>query len=601
MTDLLVAVRGSLVLRILSAVLLTCAAACSADVTTGVPASSASPQGPGFSAPSSELAKLPAVRPDSVIFGINGHPLMQPAYWFDDQTLDEQFDYLDSLRIHWYRVDMMPDPDGSLGPKFSKLMQAAARRGIHVLPVITNRPRSGQTPNEAYAEAYRMALGFASRYGQLFTHVEAGNELEGWPLWSGSRGKADGSDLSQYDADTLAVVTAWLRGLTRGLRAGAPKLRIIIDTGGWHHWAFFDALRRDTVEYDIVGYHWYSDMGDIAAPVAGGKSALDHLYALNKDIWITEINRRATIPDDPRDQNHWIYKYVRDFFGFSRVKAFFVYELYEQHAYLADDNPSNDTEALYGLVACPADPMQCTGRKVTKPAFDAYRFAIEEQLHGHEDYVASVYAHLLAREPDAKSLAHWTEVLESSNDRAALLRAFIPAGDYYERFVLGQYERLLGYDSRNGDAPPSQDVAQWADQMRSGLARRDLTLDICDSPHFWDLSGRTDRGYVERLYRTLLLRDPDAGDVAHWVGQLNEGVARRDVAARLLDSDEYHGLFVDGIYQALLDRPSDGSGRAYWVERMRSGLSQEKVILGFLEGPEFWTAAVQAGYRRISE
>ena len=447
MTDLLVAVRGSLVLRILSAVLLTCAAACSADVTTGVPASSASPQGPGFRAPSSELAKLPAVRPDSVIFGINGHPLMQPAYWFDDQTLDEQFDYLDSLRIHWYRVDMMPDPDGSLGPKFSKLMQAAARRGIHVLPVITNRPRSGQTPNEAYAEAYRMALGFASRYGQLFTHVEAGNELEGWPLWSGSRGKADGSDLSQYDADTLAVVTAWLRGLTRGLRAGAPKLRIIIDTGGWHHWAFFDALRRDTVEYDIVGYHWYSDMGDIAAPVAGGKSALDHLYALNKDIWITEINRRATIPDDPRDQNHWIYKYVRDFFGFSRVKAFFVYELYEQHAYLADDNPSNDTEALYGLVACPADPMQCTGRKVTKPAFDAYRFAIEEQLHGHEDYVASVYAHLLAREPDAKSLAHWTEVLESSNDRAALLRAFIPAGDYYERFVLGQYERLLGYDS----------------------------------------------------------------------------------------------------------------------------------------------------------
>lgn len=594
-TDLLVDVRGSLVLRILSVMLLTCAAACSADVTTGVPASSASPQNPGFTAPSSELAELPAVRLDSVIFGINGHPLMQPAYWFDDQTIDEQFDYLDSLRIHWYRVDMMPDSDGTLGSKFSELMQAAARRDVHILPVITSHPHSGQTPDEAYAEAFRMGQSFASRYGQLFTHVEAGNELEGWPLWSGSRGKGDGSDLRQYDADTLAVVTAWLRGLTRGLRAGAPKLQIIIDTGGWHHWAFFDALRRDTVDYDIVGYHWYSDMGDIDAPVAGGKSALDHLNDLNKDIWITEINRRATIPDDPRDQSHWVYRFVRDFYAFSRVKAFFVYELYDQHAYLADDDPSNDTEALYGLVACPADPMRCSGRKVTKPAFDAYRYAIEEQLRGHEDYVASLYTHLLGREPDRKSLAHWTKVLKSSNEREALLRQFIPASDYYEQFIVAQYDRLLGYDSRSGNAPAPQDVARWADEMRTGLSRRDLTLDLCDSPQFWDLSGRTNTGYVNHLYRALLLRDADANDIAYWVGQLNGGMTRRDVAAHLLDSDEYHGLFVDALYQALLDRPSDSLGRAHWVERMRGGTSQEELILGFLEGPVFWTDAVQAG------
>jgi len=475
-------------------------------------------------------------------------------------------------------------------------MLAAAQRGINVLPVITNRPRSGQTLDEAYAEAFRMGRGFASRYGQLFTHVEAGNELEGWPLWSGSRGKADGSDLDQYDADTLAVVTAWLRGLTRGLRAGAPNLRIIIDTGGWHHWAFFDALQRDSVSYDIVGYHWYSDMGDIDAPVSGGKSALDHLYALNKDIWITEIGRRATIPDDPRDQSYWIYKYARDFYGFSRVKAFFVYELYEQHAYLDDDDPSNDTEALYGLIACTAEPVHCTGEKALKPAFDAYRFAIEEQLHGHEDYVASLYAHLLRREPDAKGLAHWAEVLKSSNDRAALLRQFIPAGSYYEGYVVGQYDRLLGYDSRNGNAPAPQDVARWADRMRDGLSRRDLTLDFCESPYFRDLSGRTNAGYVERLYRTLLMRDASSDDVGYWTGKLNSGMPRREVAARLLDSDEYHGLFVDDLYQALLDRPSDRQGRAEWVERMRNGTSQEEVILAFLNSPEFWSAAVQAGY-----
>lgn len=594
-TGLLVDGRGSLVAKIFPAALLACFAACSSDISTGVAHPAAEPQTPEFAAPGSEPAELPAVRADSFIFGINGHPLTQAAYWFDDQTIEEQFDYLDSLRIHWYRVDMMPDANGMLTPRIWELMQTAAHRGIDVLPVITNRPHSGQTPARAYEEAFRIGKGFALRYGRLFSHVEAGNELEGWPLWSGSRGSADGSDLAHYNVDTLAVVTAWLRGLTRGIRAGAPNLRIIIDSGGWHHWAFFEALRRDTVDYDIAGYHWYSEMGDINAPVAGGKSALDHLYDLGKDIWITEIGRRATIPDDPRDQSSWIYKYARDFYAFSRVKAFFVYELYEQHAYLADDDPSNDIEALYGLIACPADPVNCKGQRATKPAFNAYRYAIEEQLHGHEDYVASLYVHLLGRKPDAKELAYWTKVLKSSNDRAALLQRYLPAGSYYERFVLSQYSQLLAHDSRSSAAPQAGEITKWVEQMHSGLSRRDLTLDICESQAFWDLSGKSNAGYVQRLYRTLLARDVNAEDVAYWVSKLNGGMSRRDVAVRLLDSDEYHALFVDGLYQAILDRPPDSSGRAYWVQRMRNGLSQEEVILGFLEGQEFWAAAVYAG------
>ncbi len=602
-TDLLVDIRGSLVLRVLSAVvstvaLLTSALACSANVT-GVPASSKEPQSQGSSAASSELAELPPVRSDSVIFGINGHPLRQVAYSLDGGSVEEQFDYLDSLHISWYRIDVVPDSDGMVGTKFPELVRTAASRNIHVLPIITNRPRSGQTPAEAYGEAFRIGKGFALRYGELLTHVEAGNELDSWPLLS--KGEGDGSNIEQYDADTLAVVTAWLRGLTRGLRAGAPKLLIIINAAGWHHWAFFDALRRDTVGYDIVGYHWYSDMGDIDAPVAGGKSTIDHLYDLNKDIWITEINSRAKVPSDPRDQAYWVHRHVRDFSRFGRVKAFFIYELYEERAFLDDDKPSNDAEAFYGLISCPADPVHCSGEKVPKPAFDAYRFAIEAQLHGHKDYVASLYVHLLGMKPDAQSLAHWTSVLKSSNDREALIRAFMPASDYYERLALGEYDRLLGYDSRNGNAPSSRDVQRWADLMRTGLSRRELTLELCDTPEFLALSGGTNEGYVQRLYHTLLVRDANADEISNWVGQLDGGMARRDVAARILESDEFHGLFVDGIYQALLDRPSDSSGRAHWVEQMRSGMSQEGVVLGFLESPEFWTAAVRAGYRRVGD
>jgi putative glycosyl hydrolase len=319
----------------------------------------------------------PTVGSESFVFGINGHPLMQAAYSSETPVAEEQFDLLDSLLVRWYRVDVIPDSTGVVDQRFVELARAATGRGINLLPVLTVGPRAGASPTAAYAEGLAIGGGFARRYGQWFSHLEAGNEMDKWPLASGSGG--DGSSLPQYDADTLAVVTAFLRGMSRGIRHSAPQVSIIINSAGWRHWAFFDALERDSVDYDLVGYHWYSEMGDIDQPIDGGKSALDHLYDLNKDIWITEVGHRPTNPDDPHDQGRWIADCVADFYGFSRVKALFVYELYEQRDFLANSDTRDDPEGLYGVVRCPDDPSGCGGAKRPKPAFLAYRRAISER------------------------------------------------------------------------------------------------------------------------------------------------------------------------------------------------------------------------------
>jgi hypothetical protein len=160
--------------------------------------------------------------------------------------------------------------------------------------------------------------------------------------------------------------------------------------------------------------------------------------------------------------------------------------------------------------------------------------------------------------------------------------------------------QLLGYDSQHGVAPDPSVVASWVDQMRAGLSRRQLTIDLCTGSEFWTLSGQTNTGYVQRLYQTLLQRSADQDGLNYWVGQLNGGMTRADVAARFIDGDEFHGIFIDDDYLALDDRPSDGDGWTYWVSQMRSGMSQEEVIRRFLEAPEFWTKAVHAGYARHS-
>ena len=320
-------------------------------------------------------------RPDGFAFGINGHPLMQAAYSYEPPAAEEQFDLLDSLRTPWYRVDVIPDSAGVVDQRFVELARAAGRRGINLLPVLTVGPRAGASAPAAYAEGLAIGGGFALRYADRFSHIEAGNEMDKWPLASGSGG--DGSSLSQYDPDSLAVVTAFLRGMTRGIRQAAPRVRIIINAAGWRHWAFFDALARDTVDYDIVGYHWYSDMGGIDQPIDGGKSALDHLYDLHKDIWMTEVGYRPTVPDDSVGQGRWIADCVSDFYRFRRVKALFVYELYEQRDFLVNPDSRDDPEALYGLVGCPDDPSGCAGAKRPKPAFHAYRRAISERTSAH--------------------------------------------------------------------------------------------------------------------------------------------------------------------------------------------------------------------------
>ena len=89
---------------------------------------------------------------------------MQAAYSYETAEEEEQFDLLDSLRIRWYRVDVIPDSTGVVDPRFVELARAARRRGIELLPVITVGPRAGASAAVAYAEGMAIGGGFAGRY-----------------------------------------------------------------------------------------------------------------------------------------------------------------------------------------------------------------------------------------------------------------------------------------------------------------------------------------------------------------------------------------------------------------------------------------------------
>jgi hypothetical protein len=97
--------------------------------------------------------------------------------------------------------------------------------------------------------------------------------------------------------------------------------------------------------------------------------------------------------------------------------------------------------------------------------------------------------------------------------------------------------------------------------------------------------------FVTSLYLNLLNRAPDAGGLAFYVGEINNGVSNQTVASQIWGSPEHRGIEVDFFYQTLLHRSADAGGRAFWVNELLSGAQNEQgVIIGFLFSPEFVAA-----------
>ena len=112
------------------------------------------------------------------------------------------------------------------------------------------------------------------------------------------------------------------------------------------------------------------------------------------------------------------------------------------------------------------------------------------------------------------------------------------------------------------------------------------------------------RGFVYRMYKTVLGREPEEAGFNYWVRELESG---RSTAAQLVsdffDSAEYKakGKSNDEIltdcYQAMMNRGPDAGGYDYWIERLNVGMSSTAVCSGFVSSAEFKALAAKYGIR----
>jgi hypothetical protein len=125
-----------------------------------------------------------------------------------------------------------------------------------------------------------------------------------------------------------------------------------------------------------------------------------------------------------------------------------------------------------------------------------------------------------------------------------------------------------------------------------GIGKVDLLASSALAGAQGSLSGQT--AFVDTLYEDVLGRAADPAGVTYWVGLLQAGFTRDQVAAGVWASPEHRAVQVTNLYRALLHRSADPAGLSYWGGLLLGGATEEQVEAGILSSPEYAKAHADA-------
>lgn len=326
------------------------------------------------------LILLAAPRPARALeIGVNGHPFAQVVY--KEVSIQEQLDLVKELGGKWYRVDCYGD---MIQPprlaRLRELVTEARKRGITVLPVIFPDVdvRKEDDLKTLYKRSYDYAIKLVSQFGNEIPAWELHNELDAFSIvkkgelsYYGRLWKFDipsGDKPEHYEARRIEKAMAVLKGLSEGVHAAAPAAQRIIN-GSWKHVGFLEHVQQSGIGFEIIGWHWYSEMGDMSR-VKGDYRLLEKLRAIKPRIWVTEMDRRGGSRGDlgELEQARYLRETLRQFArdpGNYPVEKAIVYELLDEPHFGASP------EASYGLVQVVKGPDGRWRTGVRKQAFRA--------------------------------------------------------------------------------------------------------------------------------------------------------------------------------------------------------------------------------------
>jgi|GEM_PF-995855 len=238
-------------------------------------------------------------------------------------------------------------------------------------------------------EGYKLGSYAAKHYKGKVKYYQIANEVTGTIVKPAEdNGKTfNGNYGVQYSQARYDAVLGWVKGMSRGIRENDTDAKIVL----CGHWILYDVIQKlisDGVDFDILGWSWYSTDGDDVTRReynwGDHMNLAEKLYSIKKDVWIVETNYdhgsfgngKISSSEGEKKQAEFIGKFANNVYNSGYFKGFIVFTLF--------DNPINaeiaaEREAHWGLV----EVKKINGDiKVTreKPAFNTYKKFISSHL-----------------------------------------------------------------------------------------------------------------------------------------------------------------------------------------------------------------------------
>jgi hypothetical protein len=275
--------------------------------------------------------------------GINGHPLGDPPYVQTPAT--QQISLLKGMGMNWYRIDCMPQSNGTITVPYllGPLLDAAAAGNVNILPMLYTKTMDlNKSESENYQAGKTLGSNFAAKYAKYFDYYDLGNDLTLALLLPNKSGKS----VNDYDRTKVNRTAAYLKGMDEGIKSQDPTAKTMI-SAGWLQYAFLRLCDTYGVKFNVVAYHWYSEMERLA-PENGVPDITIKLAQLfpNRPIWITEANiRYSTLEQSVKEQNQntFVANFIKKCKANPRVKVLMLYELF-------DEPLKSKQEGSYGFI-----------------------------------------------------------------------------------------------------------------------------------------------------------------------------------------------------------------------------------------------------------
>lgn len=598
-------------------------------------------------------------RPD-FLWGINGHSLTKEYGDYDNQYMEysqgDQIDILKELNVGIYRTDIHVNEYGIWNEDaddFENLLDLLNANEIEMLPVIFTNPwRDGEVLlgddwnfsnikkyvnssnagniqsldvwNHYYSLGDVTGSNFADEYGAKLKYYHVGNEIAYYIIKNYRMGEAGGSPLSNeqyfftlYGGDDISdffkdeehakrtiASAAYVKGFIDGARQNDSNGAEFVVNGTRIDFGYFKFLNLMGVGYDIIGWNWYSDFGDFndMAPGHAGvntynKNVYGNLVSIGggKPIWITEFNKTLGSKNGEFDQAVKIHDFMQQMYNFPNVKAFLVYELIDQKY---SEPPTN--EDYFGLIRSPF-----TTGGTHKPAFNTYRFSIEEFKYGYHDFMYAYYLNykgenrnLLAADPNG--MDYWAGILSANNGSNLnnVLNNILDGDSDY--FIKTTFIDLL---DRNAS---ENDVNNYRNNIINQIMTREGVLkNLGSSTEFFNKAQTASYNnyslmsssvkFVRHAYIKLINEYPESTELnaalAH--GDLTNQTNRGSVIMDILNSDKYKEKFINEQFDIYLERDPSGGDITNYITNWPG---QKSLIKALLMSDEFWRLSVVKGY-----